>query len=77
MSVLEFEINDRLLSKMGLEAVQFKIQQFLELQELRLLALEIEEQIKAVGQDQDVLFREAKHAAWQKFKSANLQNVLS
>ena len=77
MSVLQLEINDRLVSKMGLESIYQKLQKFLELQELRLLALEIDQQIKESGFDQEKLFRSAKRAAWKKFKADKLKNVLA
>ena len=65
MALLQLEVSERLISKIGIEALARKIQHMLELQETRLLAIEFNEQLQEEGYDQNVLLKEAKRKAWQ------------
>ena len=65
MALLQLEVSERLISKIGIEALARKIQHMLELQEIRLLAIEFNEQLQKEGYDQNVLLKEAKRKAWQ------------
>lgn len=76
MALLQLEVSDRLVSKIGMQTLYLKMRQLLELQEIQLIAIEINEQIKIDGLDQDMMFREAKRKAWQQFKSEKLQGIL-
>jgi hypothetical protein len=76
MAVLQLEVSDKLVSKIGLETLYRKMQQLLELQEIRLLALEVSEQLRKDGLDHDTLFKESKQKAWQQFKAQRLNSVL-
>ena len=76
MALLQLEVSERLISKIGMEALSRKMQQLLELQELQLLAVEINEQLKREGFDQNTMLREAKRKAWQQFKAEKLKGIL-
>jgi hypothetical protein len=76
MAVLQLEVSERLVSSMGLDALQKKINQLLDLQELHLMALEIREQLKKDGLDQDNLLKDAKRRAWEKFKANQPKEIL-
>lgn len=65
MALLQLKVSERLISKIGIEALARKIQHMLELQEIRLLAIEFNEQLQKEGYDQNVLLKEAKRKAWQ------------
>jgi hypothetical protein len=60
----------------GIGCFAKKINQLLDLQELHLIALEIREQLKKDGLDQDDLLKDAKRRAWEKFKANQLKEVL-
>ncbi len=76
MALLQLEVSERLVAKIGMEALARKIQQMLDLQETRLLAIEFNEQLKSEGHDQNVMLREAKRRAWKQFKAEKLKEVL-
>ncbi len=76
MALLQLEVSERLVAKIGLEALTRKLQQMLELQEVRLMAIEFNEQLKKEGHDQEVMLREAKRRAWQQFKAEKLKEIL-
>lgn len=76
MAVIQLEVSDRLIAQIGLDSLYKKMQALLELQELQLLAVDINEQIQQDGLNQETLLKEAKHSAWLKFKSAHLAEIL-
>lgn len=76
MAVIQLEVSDRLINRIGLDSLYKKMQMLLELQELQLLAIDINEQIQHEGLNQEVLLKEAKHNAWLKFKSEHLVEIL-
>lgn len=76
MAVIQLEVSDRLINRIGLDSLYKKMQMLLELQELQLLAIDINEQIQHEGLNQEVLLKEAKHNAWLKFKSEHPVEIL-
>ena len=76
MAVIQLEVSDRLIAQIGLDSLYKRMQALIELQELQLIAIEINDQIKLDGFDQDSLLKEAKHSAWLKFKSEQLAEIL-
>lgn len=76
MTTIQLAITDDIVHKYGVEAIIYRLQQFLEAERLKILADEVSSAIKSSGEDSDMLFEEARKKAWSEYKGKNLKNIL-
>jgi len=76
MATIQLQISDDLIKAYGVEAIRLRLQNFLELDKLRLLALDIEKTVAKAGLDNDQVWDEARQKAWAEFKPPQLKELL-
>ncbi len=76
MTTIQVQINDDIIRAYGLEAIQLRIQRFLEWDSLRLAALEIHAAVLDAGLDNDALWKQARQEAWLELKNQVIKPAL-
>ncbi len=76
MTTVQLQISDDLVHAYGLEALQQRLNKFLEWERLYLSAKTVEEATKLAGIDNDQLWSVARQSAWSEFKTSHLKDLL-
>lgn len=76
MTTISLQVNDDIIKAYGIDAIQERLQRFLEWEQLFLSAKSIQEAVKESGEDNDQLWKEARGEAWKEFKEKQLKNIL-
>lgn len=76
MITIELQVNEDLIGKYGIKALINRLQQYMEIERLKMMAEEIEKSVVDAGENHDNLFDIARKKAWQEYKEKYLKNVL-
>jgi len=76
MSVIEFEIDEKLAKEVGLKSVQDFLQEQLMLLRLQYLGEKISKSIQASGIDHEKELEETRAEAWQEYKEKHFKDIL-
>ena len=76
MITIEVEVSPTIVNKVGMEALKQRLQRTIELEELALLAQELDLKMKAAGVDFKSLTEQAREEAWEEYKATHLQKHL-
>lgn len=76
MITIQLEVNPATVQKIGIEALRQRLQRTIELEELAILATEMNAKIKEAGLDFKTLTEQARQEAWEEFKTAHLKKFL-
>ena len=76
MTTIQIQVSDDVIAQYGLEAVQEKMQNQMDWEEVRVKALKYKEFLDEHGLDHDQLMEEARQRAWDKYRSTVLKDVL-
>lgn len=71
MVTIELEVNPATVQKIGLDALRQRLLRTIELEELTILATEIDAKMKSAGVDYKNLTEKARQEAWEEFKSTH------
>ncbi len=75
MSVIQLEIDDMLIRKVGEKAVKSYIEQQMSLLQIQYLGDKIKTEIQHSGIDNQQEIKEARQEAWQEYKEKHLQDL--
>jgi hypothetical protein len=76
MTTVQLNVSEDIIRAYGVEAIQQRLQRFLEWERLALAAKAIQAAVENAGLDHDEIWKEARHGAWQEFKAKNLKELL-
>lgn len=76
MTTIQLQITDDIVNKYGIKAVINRLQQYLEAEQLKILAEEIKTSIEMSGENNDTLVNQARKKAWDEYKIERLKNIL-
>jgi len=68
MTTIQLQVKDELIEQYGKMALQNRLQRFLDLEQMHLLATKIQEAVNESGEDHDDLWQQARNNAWKTFK---------
>jgi hypothetical protein len=75
MVKISLEVSPEVVKKIGIEALQARLQRTIELEELSLIAGKMEEQLKASGIDYNAITEKARQEAWEEMKATYLKDI--
>lgn len=73
MVTIELEVNPDTVQRIGIEALRKQLLRTIELEELAMLATEIDKKTKDAGIDLKALTESARQEAWDEFKATHLK----
>ena len=76
MTTVQLNISDDIIKAYGLQAVQQRLMDFLEWEELSIAAKNIQAAITEAGLDNDQLCEQARQLAWDEFKQTHLKGII-
>ncbi len=76
MTTIQLNISDDIIKAYGVEAIQNRLQRFLEWERLYFSAKAIQTSVNEAGLDNDELWKEARQKAWAKFKGHQLKGTI-
>ena len=77
MVTIQVEVNPATVQKIGMEALRKQLLRTIELEELAMLAMEIDRKMKEAGLDYKALTEKARQEAWDEFKAAHPEKFLA
>ena len=73
---IQLQVDDYLVKKIGIPIIIERFQRLMEVERIKLLAEELNEELIKSGIDNDKLLKEAQSEAWKEYKQTFLKNIL-
>ena len=73
---IQLQVDDYLVKKIGIPIIIERFQRLMEVERIKLLAEELNEELIKSGIDNDKLLKEARSEAWKEYKQTFLKNIL-